>query len=574
MSGKLRQIRSKFADVITKEELIRIVSDEARGFGWRARDESWATAVERHINPIHKSRFAKVVQLCKKLSCHVVGVPYEFTGAENLEVENLSRPTLVPVLMHSCGMMGKSVLGTIQKTEIGNMVGEVDDEEEVLDAKGSAQELVHRYKAIINTDITVKDAEKEGSHIGLAHNVTKIRRLVNRREELFANLISRRGMMPLLTLEIAFGIIYCHLSPTQRLRCCLFVVTCLTFLITNVLDASVRAKEKKLRKLKMRALHPHLFVKHIPLFYLKHNLPLPEVSKEDGESGHTFVKRAAVERSDHNLNVIDTTRTAELVRDIVIRDYATSSKQSLVSKTRTNSTFRRTVLPHLAVFGCVTSLTRDFASNFRKMLSLVSGNGVAEGFAFVYESDEAAHEARHPRRQEKPAGCPCICRCTCKDCKTKCECKCEQECVCRLVIECVCFQYPVILFLTGDGYPEEGDPYLHLDDDSVLENVVLICWCEQFDVPREKTGAAGLDSCSVSSFRKRDFVPLSLHLQRSKELQAAQVIKRYLMRQRLRQLASAARTTKAAFSSGKLFQVASLCTHTSPCSFVLIRSKT
>jgi hypothetical protein len=191
LSGKLRQIRRKFADVITKEELIRIVSDEARGFGWRARDESWATAVERHINHIHKSRFAKVVQLCKKLSCHVVGVPYEFRGAENLEVKNLSRPTLVPVLMHSCGMMGKSVLGIVQKTEIGNMVGEVDDGEEVLDAKGSAQELVHPYKAIINTDITVKDAEKEGSHIGLAHNVTKIRRLVNRREELFANLIRR-----------------------------------------------------------------------------------------------------------------------------------------------------------------------------------------------------------------------------------------------------------------------------------------------------------------------------------------------------------------------------------------------
>jgi hypothetical protein len=390
---------------------MHLMADDARGFGWRLQSESWAVGVAWHINPIHKSRFATVVNMCKQLACHVNGVPFEFRGAEGLDLESIARPVLVPVLMHLSGMMGKSNLGTVQKTEIGNMVGEVDDGEDVLDAKGSAQELVHRYKAVINSDITFKDAEKEGSHIGLAYNVTKIRRLVNRREELFANLISRRGMLPILTLKIAFSIIYRQLPPTQRLCCCLFLVTCLTFLITNVLDASVRAKEKKLRKPKMRALHPHLFVKHIPNFYRQHNLPLSQVLEEDGESGHTVVKKAALERSNHNLNVIDTTRTAELVRDIVLRDYAKTSKQTLVTKLWTDASFQRTVIPHLAVFGCVFSLTQDFSRNFIGMLDEVCQNVLAEGFVFVYESDEAAHELWCPTERKKPAGCSCICIC-------------------------------------------------------------------------------------------------------------------------------------------------------------------
>lgn len=158
------------------------------------------------------------------------------------------------------------------------MVGEGDESDDLLDGKGGAQELIHRYEALINTDITVKDAEKEGSHIGLAHNVTKIRRPVNRLEKLFANLIDRRGMMPLLTLEISFCIIYKSSPPTDRLRCTLYVVNNLTFILTSYLDASVRAQEKKLRKPKMRAIHPHLYISHVPDFYNKDDIPFLVVS--------------------------------------------------------------------------------------------------------------------------------------------------------------------------------------------------------------------------------------------------------------------------------------------------------
>lgn len=230
------------------------------------------------------------------------------------------------MVMHVSRMMGKSVLGTVQKSEIGRMPGEIGDSEDVFDTKSLAIELAHRYKCLINTDITVKDAEQEGSHIGLAHNVTKIRKLVNRREELFANLLDRRGMMVLLTLEISYSIIYRSSPPTQRLRCCLYIVNALTFLLTDHLDASVRAKERKLRKPKMRAIHPHLYIKHIPDFYLHTDIPLPMVSEEDGESAHRSVKQDAKDRTDHNLTVIDTTRTAEVIRDIVVRDYASSAR--------------------------------------------------------------------------------------------------------------------------------------------------------------------------------------------------------------------------------------------------------
>jgi hypothetical protein len=549
---KLPELQEAVSKAVTKEMLVQILGDELSGFRWQGKGESWAEACDRHSNPIFKSRFAKLITLIKKLCFHVVGLSMEFRGTQLSLLEREDCPEPVPVIMHALGTMGKSVLGTFQRSEIGHMVGEGDDSEDMLNGQGGAQELVHRYKALINTNITVKDAKKEDSHIGLAHNVTKIRQLVNRREELFANLIDRRGMMPLLTLEISFCIIYSSSPPTDRLRCTLYIVNNLTFILTSYLDASVRAQEKKLRKPKKRAIHPQLYISHIPDFYCNHSVPLPVVSEEDGESAHQKVK-ADAKRSDNYLNVIDMTRTSELIHDIVLRDFINSSKQNLVGRRKFDSSFRPTVIPHLAIFGCVVGLTSLSCILFFRMLRIIHIKGLASKFVFVFESDEARKELDFPSLRRKSEGCSCRCFCTCRHCITKCDCKCSEKCSCRVPADvCRCFSEPIFFVLSRDGFPEDGNRNFHLSEaPSPADEIAPVSWCEQFADKRGacKNVAGDLTiHCSAVKVRGIDLQPCGDYLRR----RSICIIKRYRLRYRLRQLLIDARMSRKALSKGDL----------------------
>lgn len=78
LASKLPEFREYLSSAVTKKQLVQIFGNDDLGFGWRETAQSWAEAVRKHRNPIYKTRLATVMNLCKKLSCHVVGVPFDF----------------------------------------------------------------------------------------------------------------------------------------------------------------------------------------------------------------------------------------------------------------------------------------------------------------------------------------------------------------------------------------------------------------------------------------------------------------------------------------------------------------
>lgn len=187
------------------------------------------------------------------------------------------------------------------------------------------------------------------------------------------------------------------------------------------------------------------------------------------------------------------------------------------------------------------------------MLSIVFFAGLSSAYVFVLESLEARRQAESSRTQVRSPTCHCRCECTCKDCKTKCECKCVENCECRRVATCVCFENPVFIVLTGDGNPEDGS--LDSNQDAVIQNLVPISWCEQFDAERVvRLGGTGRESqdsvdvaCSLNSLQRRHLVTLEEYLQQT----AIRTLRHYRMKYHLKELLAATQSAKDALASGK-----------------------